>query len=202
MENELQPQTEPGRQMMTIGEELAQRFAIDAACYDREGTFPFDHIKVLQDTGFMYAPAPVELGGMGVESVHDVMVATSRLARGDASITLGVNMHLLVLLSLARQRRMLLARGEEQRAKGVEAALAAIVAERRVIAAAISEVDQDPLRPNTTAVLTDGRWVVNGRKIFSSMSPAATHFTTAVTYTDDTGKERYAYAMIPGPRPV
>lgn len=183
--------------MVELAEQLAQRFALEAARYDKEGTFPFGHIQVLQDTGFMYAPAPVEVGGMGVESVHDVMVATSRLARGDASITLGVNMHLLVLLSLARQRRMLLARGQDQKAAGVEATLAAIVADRWVVAAAASEVEQDLLRPSTTAVLEGGRWIVNGRKVFSSMAPAATHFTTTVTYTDAGGEERFAYTLIP-----
>ena len=33
------------------------------------------------------------------------------------------------------------------------------------------------------------------------MSPAADVFYTAVTYTDDTGRERYGYAMVPRKTP-
>ncbi len=201
MENELEALTPAGRELVEMAERFAREFAADAAAYDRENRFPYEHLDALKDSGFMYAPAPVEAGGMGVESVHDIMVATSRLARGDASLTLGVNMHLLVLLSLARQRRVFLARGDEAKAAAVTQTLAGIVQARAAIAAATSEPDQDQLRPNTTAVQKDGRWVVNGRKIFASMAPAATHFTTTVRYTDGDGEERAAYVIIPRDTP-
>lgn len=200
MENELHALTDAGRQMVEMAERFASQFAVEAAIYDRENRFPFEHLDALKASGFMYAPAPVEAGGMGVESVHDIMVATSRLARGDASLTLGVNMHLLVLLSFARQRRMLLNRGDDTRAAVITQTLAGIVQSGAVVAAAISEPDQELLRPSTTAVLEDGCWVVNGRKIFASMAPAATHFTTSVRYEKD-GEERYAYALIPAKTP-
>ena len=83
-------------------------------------------------------------------------------------------MHFMVLLTLGRQRRMLLNRGEEQKARAVEAQLATIAKERWVIAAAVSEPDQDLTRPRTTATLEDGRWIVNGHKIFLGMSAGAT----------------------------
>jgi alkylation response protein AidB-like acyl-CoA dehydrogenase len=198
VENELEAITPAGRELVAMAERFATEFAADAAAYDRENRFPFEHLDALKDSGFMYAPVPVEAGGMGVESVHDIMVATSRLARGDASLTLGVNMHFMVLLSLARQRRVFLARGDEAKAAGVTGALAGFVKGRAAIAAAVSEPDQDLLRPNTTAVRgEDGKWRVNGRKIFSSMAPGATHFTTTVLYTDTEGEERYAYVIIP-----
>ena len=156
MENELKPLTEAGRRMVELAEDHARALALEAARYDRTGEFPHSHITALQESGFMYAPIPVEAGGMGVESVHDAMVATSRLARGDASITLGVNMHFMVLLTLGRQRRMLLNRGEEQKARAVEAQLATIAKERWVIAAAVSEPGsgspgREPRRRSRTA---------------------------------------------------
>ncbi len=201
MENQLEPLTEAGREMVEMAERFASDFAADAAIYDRENRFPYEHLDVLKASGFMYAPAPVEAGGMGVESVHDIMVATSRLARGDASLTLGVNMHMMVLLALARQRRVFLARGDEAKAAGVTGVLAGFVNGRAAIAAAVSEPDQDLLRPGTTAVHEDGRWLINGRKIFASMAPGATHFTTTMLYTDDAGEERNAYVIIPRDTP-
>ncbi|HEX6030099.1 MAG TPA: acyl-CoA dehydrogenase family protein [Tepidiformaceae bacterium] len=201
MENELQARTEAGRELVTMAERFADEFSARAAQYDRLGEFPHDHLQALKLAGFLYAPAPVHCGGMGVESVHDLMVATSRLARGDASLTLGVNMHLLTFVSFARQWRMAKNRGDEARVGLLEATMSSLVREGAVIAAAISEPDQDLIRPQTEAILTDAGWVINGLKIFCSMAPAATHFSTAVRYTDDAGMERYAYAVIPRDTP-
>ena len=44
-------------------------------------------------------------------------------------------------------------------------------------------------------------WTVSGRKIFCTMSPAADVLYAAVTYTDDAGRERYGYAMVPRETP-
>ena len=44
--------------------------------------------------GYFAAPIPEVFGGLGVDSAHDLLVASSRLARGDASVAIGVNMHL------------------------------------------------------------------------------------------------------------
>jgi alkylation response protein AidB-like acyl-CoA dehydrogenase len=103
MENELDAVTEPGRVLVALAEFHAANFAPHAACYDRNGEFPHANLDALRQSGFLAAPAPEAVGGMGVASVHDLMVASSRLARGDASITLGVNMHLLVYQALSRQ---------------------------------------------------------------------------------------------------
>jgi len=197
MENELQAITPEGRELVSMAEFFAAQFAPNAAYYDKLGMFPVNHLDALKSAGFLAAPAPLEAGGMGVESVHDLMIASSRLARGDASLTLGVNMHLLVMLSFARQRRAALRRGDERRAAAVTATLAELVAGGAFVAAAISEPDQDLLRPQTTAELRGENWVLNGRKIISSGSPAATHFTVSCTVRDADGCERYAYTLVP-----
>ena len=196
MENELQALTPEGRTLVAMAEWHATTFAPAAAEYDRAGTFPFEHLDALRESGFMYAPVPVEDGGMGVESVHDLMVASSRLARGDASITLGVNMHLLILQSLVRQLQIARNRGDEKRVAGLRATMRGFVEGKAFVAAAVSEIDQDLLRPSTTATFDGQSWRVNGRKIICSGAPAATHFSVAVTVQDSDG-ERYAYAVVP-----
>ncbi len=196
MENELQALTEPGRSLVALAEWHAAQFAPHADCYDRTGQFPHEHLDSLRDSGFLYAPAPPEAGGMGVDSVHDLLVASSRLARGDASLTLGVNMHLLVFQSLGRQLQIARNRGDDKRAVGLTAALARFAGDGAFIAAAVSEADQDLMRPSATAAFDGSNWRVSGRKIICSGAPAATHFSVAVTVTGEES-ERYAYAMVP-----
>jgi alkylation response protein AidB-like acyl-CoA dehydrogenase len=64
------------------------------------------------------------------------------------------------------------------------------------MATAISEPGQDLTRPSTTATRTASGWRIEGRKIFCTMSPAATVLQTAVTFVGDDGIERYGYAAI------
>jgi alkylation response protein AidB-like acyl-CoA dehydrogenase len=70
-----------------------------------------------------------------------------------------------------------------------------------VLAAAISERGQDLTRPGTVARRTESGWRIDGRKMFCTMSPAATDLYVAVTYADGEGIERSAYAMVPTDAP-
>jgi alkylation response protein AidB-like acyl-CoA dehydrogenase len=124
-------------------------------------------------------------------------VASSRLARGDASVTIGVNMHLVAVLNMERRRQVAVAAAAERRARGYASSLQRIARDGVVLAAAVSEPGQDLTRPGTRATRSRSGWRINGRKLFCTMSPAATHLYVAVTYPDDDGTARYAYAMVP-----
>jgi hypothetical protein len=56
---------------------------------------------------------PAQFGGGGVLSLHDVLVASSRLARGDAATMIGVNMHSAVLVNTVRAWRVAVARDRQ-----------------------------------------------------------------------------------------
>jgi alkylation response protein AidB-like acyl-CoA dehydrogenase len=198
---ELTARTEAGARLVAIAEELSPQLATRAAAHDRDGSYPFEAIDALKAAGYFAAPVPVELGGLGVSSAHDLVVASSRLARGDASVTIGVNMHLVAVLNMERRREVALAAGAERRARGFAASLEQIAHHGVVLAAAISERGQDLTRPGTLATRTESGWRIDGRKIFCTMSPAATDLYVAVTYADGEGTERYAYAMVPTDAP-
>src|SRR4051812_4119828 len=198
---ELTAHTGAGARLVAIAEELAEELSVRAAEHDRDGTYPFEAIDALKAAGYFAAPVPVELGGLGVSSGHDLVVASSRLARGDASVTIGVKMHLVAVLHMERRRQVAVAAGTERRARGFASSLERIVRDGVVLAAAISERGQDLTRPGTRATRTESGWRIDGRKMFCTMSPAATHLYVAVAYADDEGIERYAYAMVPTDAP-
>ena len=198
---ELQAQTRSGARLVASAEQLAGELAARAAEHDREGTYPYEAIDALRAAGYFAAPIPEVLGGLGVDSAHDLVVASSRLARGDASVAIGVNMHLVAVLNMERRRQVAVAAGAERRARAFGSSLTQIVDDGAVLAAAISEAGQDITRPGTVATRTDAGWRIDGRKLFCTMSPAATDLYVAVTYTDGEDVERYAYAMVPTDAP-
>jgi alkylation response protein AidB-like acyl-CoA dehydrogenase len=136
-----------------------------------------------------------------VGSIHDAVIASGRLARGDASLAIGVNMHLVVVLNLARRWRMASMEGNARREQAFGGSLRAIASGDVVIAAAMSEPGQDLTRPATSAVRTDAGWRIDGHKIFCTMSPAATVLLTSVGFRGEDGGERYGYVEIPATAP-
>ena len=164
---------------------FADDFADGAVAHDRDGTFAIEHLEKLRADGFLVAPVPAEFGGGGVTSIHDVLVASSRLARGDpprrsastctspcwsTSCARGASPSPAARCDVARRRRC--ARQACARSWRVDV----------VFAAAASEPSpQDLTRPSTTATRVGDGWVVNGRKMFATMAPAATILNVAVT---------------------
>jgi alkylation response protein AidB-like acyl-CoA dehydrogenase len=198
---ELTAKTEAGARLVRIAERLAEDLASRAADHDRAASFPHDGIDALKRAGYFLAPIPADRGGLGVTSVHDLVVASSRLARGDASVAIGVNMHLVVVLNMVRRWQGAVAAGDQRRAAAFAASMDAVVRDGVVIAAAVSEHGQDLTRPATTATRTPSGWRIDGRKAFCTMAPAATVLFTAVTFVDDDGVERYGYAQVPSAAP-
>jgi alkylation response protein AidB-like acyl-CoA dehydrogenase len=198
---ELTARTEAGATLVALAETLADDFAERASVHDREASYPFESIESLKRVNYFAAPIPEHLGGLGVTSVHDVLVASSRLARGDASVAIGVNMHLVALLGMVRRWQTAVAAGNERRAAAFARSLQDVARDGTVMAAAISERSQDLTRPATTALRTESGWLVDGTKSFCTMSPAADLFYTAVTFSDDARTDRYGYAFVPAGAP-
>jgi L-evernosamine nitrososynthase len=194
---ELSARTDRGRRLVELAETLADEIRPRAAAHDREGSFPFESLEAVKASGYLTAPIPEQLGGLGVTSLHDLLVASSRLARGDAGLALGVNMHLVLVSSLLRRWQAAVAEGNERRIGAFGQTLEQIARDALVLGTAISEPGQDLTRPATRATRTDGGWIVSGRKVFCTMSLAADVLFTAVTYLDGDGRETYGYAMVP-----
>src|SRR5690349_25080361 len=99
---QLAPLTSNGARLVALAEALALEIAPHAAAHDRDGSYPHASAERLAAAGYYAAPVPEHLGGMGVDSLHDLVVASSRLARADASLAIGVNMHMAALSNMVR----------------------------------------------------------------------------------------------------
>jgi L-evernosamine nitrososynthase len=98
------------------------------------------------------------------------------------------------VLNMERRRAVAAAGGADRRARAFASSLEQIAREGIVLAAAVSEPGQDLTRPGTVATRTASGWRIDGRKVFCTMSPAATELYVSVTCADD---DRYAYALVP-----
>jgi alkylation response protein AidB-like acyl-CoA dehydrogenase len=194
----LKAATPAGERMVAAATRFADEFADGALMHDRDATFAVEHLEKLRADGYLVAPIPTAFGGGGVASIHDVLVASSRLARGDAATSIGVNMHLSIVLNMVRWWQIAVERWDERSSQGMAELLSAVVAHDIVLAAAASEPPpQDLARPTTTATRTEAGWTISGRKVFATMAPHATLLVVAVSFVDALGRDRYGFATVP-----
>jgi alkylation response protein AidB-like acyl-CoA dehydrogenase len=172
IDHELQATTEQGRRFVALAEEHAKDFATRADQHDREASFPHENIEALKQSGYLAGPIPEEFGGMGVASRFDIMIGMSRLARGCASTAIAANMHLSACSVMARMWRW--REGQpEQITTAVKGLMTAIGAKQLITCAPGTEAGTDLQSPMTEAVRDGDHYVVNGRKMFGTLSPAA-----------------------------
>ena len=149
-------------QAVTVAEQLADEFRSKASEYDRSGEFPSANYARMRETGYLAAPVPVELGGLG-GGLAEMSRAQQALARGCGSTALAVNMHLFQVGTTTDAWRNNMP---------VEPLLKRIVDEGIVIASNGAEsIVAGDWTTQTTAERRDGGYVVNGRKFFCSQAP-------------------------------
>ena len=102
---ELLPRTDVGRKYVELAEQHAAEIAARAEQHDREGSFPAEAFEAMKASGLITAAVSQEFGGMGVSSLHDLMVGLNRLGRADGSIAIALNMHYAVSAVIGRMAR-------------------------------------------------------------------------------------------------
>jgi alkylation response protein AidB-like acyl-CoA dehydrogenase len=197
MDFALQPHTSAGVHFVTLAEQHAADFATRAAQHDREGSFPVENIEALRRSGVMAACVPVEFGGLGVESLHDAVLGINRLGRGDGSTAIAATMHIFSAWVLTRRWRATTAAGETSPAEQAAAGLRQIGTGQRVQCSPQSEPGTDMLHPLMEATKVEGGWRLNGRKIFGTLSPAATLLNVTCRVRDSQSGFRRVFASVP-----
>lgn len=174
------------QRLIGIAEALGRgKFAARAAAYDREAKFPFENYADLREAGFLGLCVPEAHGGLGADLFTYALVSAT-LGKYCGATALTFNMHACSSLwpgFLADQLDMT----PEQRAE--HAAYSAghfkrIVEQGAIYAQPFSEgtaaaAGKAPF--GTTAAKVDGGWLLNGKKIFASLSGAADYYGVLCT---------------------
>jgi alkylation response protein AidB-like acyl-CoA dehydrogenase len=165
--------TDVGARFVRACEEVVPALAEHADQHDRDGTFPTEGLDALKAAGITVATVPEAQGGWGMTSLHDLTVGLSRLAEGDASLTIAINMHMAAVWTMAAVSANDRAKGKEP--VGAEMLLGLMGGGTLALVNA-TEPGTDNRHPYTEVEIDGDEAVVTGTKIFSTLSPVADVF--------------------------
>ena len=175
----------------TVRDFARERIAPVAEELDREHRFPYDIVAELAELGLMGIPVPEEYGGAGGDTLS-YTIAVEELTRVDSSVAITVAAH----TSLGTMPFLLFGTEEQKREW-----LPDLASGKRLAAFGLTEpgAGSDAGATRTRAELRDGRWVVNGSKIF--ITNAGTDISACVTITALTGEDEVSNIVIPNGAP-
>lgn len=158
---------------------LGPTFAERAFTVDREAVFPFENYADLRDAGFLALCVPTEYGGLGA-TYADYMRVSEEIGRYCGATALTFNMHNATMLWAGEVSDLLDMTPEQrethERRRG--AMFRSVVQDGTIHSQPFSE----GLNPGalagvaTKAEVTEGGYLVTGRKIFASLSGAANRY--------------------------
>lgn len=161
------------------------KFIGRAEKYDVEASFPFENYDDMRDAGILAMTVPKSLGGLGVEYA-DYAVLAAEMGRWCGATALTYNMHACTPLwtgHIADDLDMPAA-DRKQHKKNRELHFSRIVEKGAIFAQPFSEgsaaaAGKAPF--GTLAAKVDGGWLLNGKKIFASLSGAADYYGVLCT---------------------
>ncbi len=168
------------RDLIGIAESLGPGFAERAAGYDREATFPFENYADLRAAGLLGLCVPERFGGRGADfKTYSLVSATLGKYCGATALTF--NMHACSTLWPGILTDDLDLTTEETAAheRHRQIHFERVVKDGAIYAQPFSEgsaaaAGRAPF--GTLAAKVDGGWLINGKKIFASLSGAANYY--------------------------
>ena len=179
-----------------------ERFAERAARYDAEASFPFENYTDLRDAGLLGLCVPESHGGLGAD-FETYCLVSAEIGRYCGATALTFNMHACSMLwsgSMSDDLDM----GDAQRRLHAERQalhFRRVVEDGAIYAQPFSEGNASAAGAapfGTLAKKVDGGYVLNGRKIFASLSGAADYYGILCTEdVDDAGRKDTIYLAVP-----
>jgi len=164
--------------IITLAKDLAKEFAPRAEQHDREGSFPFENIARLKETGYTTMTTPKEYGGWEASPLTFVL-AQEQLVQGCSATAFAINMHCntvgfytpfmtptqkeLYLGNVGRKQMLL--NGFYTEGGGARSILS----------------------PQTKARKVAGGYVLNGQKVFCTLVPIVDYFGISTSLEGYTG---------------
>ena len=187
------PFTPEQRSLLALANELGRtRFAPRAAQWDETASFPFANYEDLREAVLLALCVPQAHGGRGADYATYMMVA-AEIGRFCGATALTYNMHICSTLwtGLLADGTAMTGQQRAEHAHRRELHFKLVVDDGAIYAQPCSEgsaaaAGRAPF--GTTARKVEGGWVVNGRKIFASLSGAADYY--GILCTEDKGDER------------
>ena len=200
------PLTPKQKELIELAESLGPAFAQRAERYDREASFPHENYADLKKAGLLGLCVPEKFGGRGADLKTYALVSAT-LGKYCGATALTFNMHACSTLwpgVLADDLDMTPAqRAEHEKHRAVH--FRRVVREGAIYAQPFSEgsaaaAGRAPF--GTTAARADGGWVVNGKKIFASLSGAAHYYGVLCTEAKaELSMKDTLYIGVPGDAP-
>ena len=157
-----------------------EKLAPRAEKIDREAINPMDNYDNLRKCGIHWMCVPERFGGLG-HNYAAYMMVSSELGRHCGATALSFNMHASTTLWIGDMVDKLdLEKGKKQEMENLRRIhYQNIVNDGALYAQTFSEgntaaAGKKPF--STTVKKVNGGWILNGRKIFASLSGAATHY--------------------------
>ncbi|GIQ68781.1 acyl-CoA dehydrogenase [Xylanibacillus composti] len=167
---------------LAMMDELARRFAERASAADEENRFVYENIEDLKQSGYTSLTVPAEYGGQDI-SLYEMVRLQEKIAEGDGSTSLSIGWHMGIMKNLAEKKMW-----EE----GLFAHICGEVLNGALLNGASTERQTgSPTRggkPQTTAKLEGGEWIISGRKTFTTMSPVLDYFIVSAAIADSDDK--------------
>ncbi|MBO1514526.1 acyl-CoA dehydrogenase family protein [Metabacillus bambusae] len=170
------------KELLAKTEVLAKEFALTADQYDQEGAFPFKHFNRLKEEGYLKLTIPKLYGGDGA-TLYEFLLVQEKIAQGDAATALSLGWHLGLIMHLNETQTWDISTFER--------ICKEIISDQKLMNSAATEPNSgSPARggkPETIAEKIENKWLINGKKIFTSLAPALDYFIVPATI-EETGE--------------
>ena len=174
------------RQLCDEARKIAsEKFSSRASTYDLNATFPTENYKDLHKAGLMSICIPKNYGGIGAD-LKTYMLAAAEIGRYCGATALTFNMHVSSCLWTGFLTDNLEMNKNDRHNHNLmrEKHYNRIIENGSIYAQPFSEGNSSAAGHkafSTTALVTDGGWIVNGKKIFASLSGYADYYGVLCT---------------------
>ncbi|WLD91619.1 acyl-CoA dehydrogenase family protein [Alkalihalobacillus sp. AL-G] len=154
-----------------IAEELSGKVKLRATETDQQAAFSQENLYDLKEAGYLSLTLPGQYGGQNL-SLYEFVLLQERLAVGDGSVALSIGWHLGIVMEL---------RDEQLWKPETLKWLANEISKQKKLVnrAATERATGSPTRggiPETRAVPSEGSYLINGRKTFTTMADVLDYF--------------------------